>query len=36
LGLERDLRPGEREHRRALEVRLDLWGVPTARERRNP
>ena len=36
LGSERDLTSGEDEHRRALQVRLELWGVPTARERRNP
>jgi hypothetical protein len=35
-GLEADLTSGEKVHRRALEVRLDVWGVPTARERRNP
>jgi hypothetical protein len=35
-GLERDLTSGERVHCRALEVRLDVWGVPTAQERRNP
>jgi hypothetical protein len=34
-GLEPDLTSGEKVHRRALEVRLDVWGVPTARERRN-
>jgi hypothetical protein len=34
--LERDLTSGEKVHRRALAVRLDVWGVPTAREQGNP
>jgi hypothetical protein len=34
-GLERDPSSGEKVLRRALEVRLNVWGVPTARERRN-